>query len=73
MQKLPAYGYEQLEDTSQFNEDFIKNYNQEINEGYFIEVPVQYPKKLHDLHNDLPSLPERTKIEILNKKLKAYC
>ena len=31
-----------MKDTSQFNEDFIKNYNEESNEGYFLEVDVQY-------------------------------
>ena len=33
------------------------------NEGYFLEVDVQYPEKLHERHNDLPFLPERMKIE----------
>ena len=56
-----------MEDTSQFNEDFIKNYNQETDEGYFIEVDVQYLKKLHELHNDLSFLPERMKIEKIEK------
>ena len=28
-QKLPVNNFEQIEDTSQFNEDFIKNYNEE--------------------------------------------
>ena len=48
---------------SQFNEDFIKKYNKVSNEGYFLEVDVQYFEKLHDLHNDLSFLPERMKIE----------
>ena len=34
-------------------EDFIKNYNKESDEGYFIEVDVKYPEKLHELHNEL--------------------
>ena len=51
--------FEWVKDTSQFNEDFIKNYNEESDEGYFLEVDVQYLEKLHELHNDLPSLPER--------------
>ena len=42
-QKLPVNNFEWMEDTSQFNEDFIKNYN----EGYFLEVDAQYPYKLH--------------------------
>ena len=35
-----------IKDTSQFNEDFIKNYNQESDKGYFLEVDVQYTEKL---------------------------
>ena len=36
-------------------------------EGYFPEVNVQYLEKLHELHNDLPFLPERMKIEKVEK------
>ena len=50
-------------DKRQFNEDFIKNYNEESDERYFLEVDVQYLEKLHDLHNGLPSLTEIMKIE----------
>ena len=53
--------------TSKFNEDFIKNYNEESDEGYFLEVDVQYLEKLHELHNDFPFLPERMKIEKVEK------
>ena len=56
-----------IEDTSQFNADFIKNYNGESDEGYFLEADVQYLEKLHELHNDLPFLPERIKIEGVEK------
>ena len=31
------------------------------------ELDVQYLKKLHDLHNDLPFLPERIKVEKVEK------
>ena len=50
-QKLPVNNFEWIKDTSQFNEDFIKSYNEESDEGYFLEVDVQYPEKLHELHN----------------------
>ena len=60
--KLPVNKFELIEDTSQFDKDFIKNYNKESNGGYFLEVDVQYPENLHNLHNDLPFLPERMKI-----------
>ena len=64
---LPVNKFEWVEDTSKFNEDFIKNYNEESNEEYFLEVYVQYPEKFHELHNDLPFLPERMKLEEVEK------
>ena len=66
-QKLPVNNFECIEDTSQFNEDFIKSYDEESDEGYFLKVDVQYPEKLYKLHNDLPFLPERMKIENFEK------
>ena len=56
--KLPANNFEWIKDTSQFNEDFIKHYNQESDEGYFLELDIQYPEKLHKLPNDLPFFPK---------------
>ena len=56
-----------MKDTSQFNEDFIKNYNEESDERYFLDVYVQYPQKLHDLPNNLPFLPEKIKVENVEK------
>ena len=51
-QKLPINNFEWTKDTSQFNEDFIKNYSEESDDGYFREVDIQYLEKLHELHND---------------------
>ena len=42
-----------LEETSQFNESFIKSYSEDSDEGYFHEVDAQYHEKLHDLHKGL--------------------
>ena len=64
--------FEYIKDTSQLDEDFIKNYNEESNKGHFLKVDVQYTKKLHDLHNDLPHLPERMKIEKVEKLTTEY-
>ena len=64
-QKLSVNDFKWVEDTSEFNEDFIKSYNAESDEGYFLKVDVKYPENLHNLHNDLPLLPERMKIEIV--------
>ena len=52
---------------SKFNEDFTQNYDEDSNKGYIIEVDVQYPKNLFNLHNDLPFLTERKKIEKCKK------
>ena len=62
-QNFPVSNFEWIKDTSQFNEDLIKNYHEESDEGYFLEVDIQYLVKLHELYNDLPSLPKRMKIE----------
>ena len=70
-QKLPVDGrFKSAENTSQFSTDFIENYNEDTDEVYFLEVNVQYPEKLHKLHNDVLFLPERMNIE-KNEKLAA--
>ena len=69
-QKLPAYDlydFEWIEDTSQFNEGFIRNDNEERDEGYFLEVEVQYLEKLHERLNDLPFKLASMKIEKIEK------
>ena len=48
---------------SKFDENFIKNYDEDSKKGYILEVDVEYPKNLHDLHSDLPFLRERMKIK----------
>ena len=55
IKRLPVNKFEQLEQTSQSNEDFVKNYNEESDEGYFLEVDVQYPEKLYELYKEKKS------------------
>ena len=43
--KLPVNGFQWLKELSRFNEIFIKNYNENSNTGYFLEVDIDYPKK----------------------------
>ena len=59
LQKPPVTNFESIEGTSLFNE--------ESEEGYFLEDDTQYHEKLHESQNDLPFLPERMKIEKLEK------
>ena len=69
-QKLPVNGFKWVEKLSRFNEIFIKNYNENSDIGYFLEVDIDYPKELFNLHKDLPFLPERKKV---NKVEKLIC
>ena len=66
-QKLPVNNFVWIKDIYQFNEDFVKNYNEEIDEGHFFEVDGQYLKKLRELYNGLPFLSETMKIEKVKK------
>ena len=71
-QKFPINGFKWVEKSklSRFNERFIKNYNESSDIGYFLQVDVNYPKKLFNLHKNLPFLPERKKV---NKCEKLIC
>ena len=52
------------------NEDFIKIYDENNDKGYIFEVDVKYPKRLHELHSDLPFLSESMEV---NKCKKLVC
>ena len=59
-QRLPANNFELIKGTSRFNEDFMKNYNEDSDEWYSLEIEVQYLEKLHELQNNLPFLHEQS-------------
>ena len=66
-ENLPANGFKWVKKLSKFDERFIKNYDENSDKGYFLEVDVEYPKNLFNkvalnLHSDLPFLSERNKI-----------
>ena len=61
-QKLPVNGFIRYNNyLSDFTEDFIKNYDENSDKGYFLAVDVEYSKKLWISHKDLPFSPERKK------------
>ena len=70
--KLPVNRFKWIETAGPvINKDFIiKNYDENNDKGYIFEVDVKYPKRLHELHSDLPFLPERMEI---NKCKKLIC
>ena len=47
----------------------IKNYDEKSDVGFILEEDIKYPKNLHNLHSDLPFLPERMKIPKCSKLL----
>ena len=72
--KLPVNGFKWIFNNQTagpiINEHFIKNYAKNNDKGYIFEVDVKYPKRLHELHSDLPFLSERMEV---NKCKKLVC
>ena len=66
-QELPVNGFKWIKDVTKIDEEFIRNFNEDNDKGYILEVDVKYPKKLHHLHSDLPFLPERMEIDKCKK------
>ena len=66
-QKLPINGFKWVTNLPILNKNFIKSYNKNGDIGYFLEVDVEYPKKLFGSHNSLLFLPERKKLEKVEK------
>ena len=63
-QPLPTHGFEWM------SEEELKNWRSrscETSEACILEVDLEYPKELHDLHNDYPLSPERLKIGGIEK------
>ena len=67
LEPLPVDGFEGMKDLSKIDEDFIKNYDENSDKAYILEVHVKHPKNLHDLHSDLLFLSERMKIDKCKK------
>ena len=65
--KLPVNGFRWENDLSKFNEKIIKNYNEDNDVGYFLEVDREYPKQLWSSHRDLSLFPQGRKLEKVEK------
>ena len=69
-EKLPVRGFKWVSYIFEINENFVKSYNKNSDKGYILEVDVDYPSKLQNLHSDLPFLPERM---VINNTKKLVC
>ena len=49
----------------------LTSINKKSDVGYFLEVDLEYPNELHELHNDYPLAPE--KLAVSNDMLSTYC
>ena len=57
----------------QFCKIYLKVVNEDSNIGCFFEVEVHHPRELHDLHNNLPFLPEKIDIRKVEKFVTILC
>ena len=70
IKKRPVCSFMWIKNVSRIDEEFIKDYDENSDIGYFLKLDLEYPKELHDLHSDLPFLPEKMEI---NKHDKLTC
>ena len=69
-QYLPTGNFKWLT-KEQINKTNLAKYSEEHDEGLLLEVDLDYPQELHDLHNDYPLAPEKLKVN--KNMLSEYC
>ena len=69
-QYLPTGGFKWLSQ-KQIDKINLAKYEVDSKKGLILEVDLEYPEKLHDLHNDYPLAPE--KLEVAKDMLSPYC
>ena len=69
-QYLPTGGFRWMTE-KQINKIDLTKYDEKSNKGLILEVDLEYPEKLHDLHNDYPLAPE--KVKVTEDMLSDYC
>ena len=65
---LPYEGFKWLKNVDKFD---VMSINEKSPIGYFLEVDLEYPDELHELHNDYPLGPE--KLAVSSDMLSNYC
>ena len=69
-QYLPTGNFKWISDKEIKRIDLGK-YKADGKKGFILEVDLEYPQELHDLHNDYPLAPEKTKVS--SGMLSEYC
>ena len=69
MSQYLLYGeFKWLKNVDEFD---VKSINKKSEIGYFLEVDLEHPDNLHELHNDCPLTPE--KLAVSSDLLSKYC
>ena len=69
-EKLPVRGFRWMTDISRMDEDFVRSYDKNDLKGYILEVDVDYPNELQNLHSDFPFLAGSM---VINNTKKLVC
>ena len=69
-QYLPYSGFKWL-NIKEISDFYLNSISENSSIGYILEVDLEYPSELHDLHDDYPLAPE--KLEISQNMLPKYC
>ena len=66
---LPYEGFKLLKNVDEFD---VMSISEKSLIGYFLEVDLEYPDELHELHNDFPLAPEKLAVssDMLSKPSK---
>ena len=65
---LPYEGFKWLKKVERFD---VMSVSEKSPIGYFLEVDLEYPEDLHELHNDYPLVPEN--FAVSSDRLSNYC
>ena len=69
-QYLPTGGFRWMTQ-KQIDKTNLALYKEDSKKGFILEVDLEYPNELHDLHNDYPLAPE--KVKVTENMLSDYC
>ena len=69
-QYLPTGNFKWMTD-KEINKIDLGKYKADGKKGLILQVDLEYPQELHDIHNDYPVAPEKVKVS--NNMLSAYC